>query len=87
MSIEFTGAHINEQGVEFMVVLVKKSVIDNHFQRQEAIQEYQSLFGLPSVIAAQDHRGDFQYFGREDISKFLSNLHPSQIPWSKFRAG
>lgn len=85
MSIEFTGARIKEQNIEFMIVLVKKSVIDNHFQRQEAVKEYQNLFGIPSVIATQDYRGNFEYFGRKDISDFLANIHPSQIPWSEFK--
>ena len=87
MSVEFTGALVKEQGIEFMIILVKKNIIDNHFQRQNAVNEYQRLFGIPSIIAAQDSRGDFKYFGREDISRFLSSIHPSRISWSTFRFG
>jgi hypothetical protein len=87
MSVEFTGALIKEQGVEFMVVLVKKSLIDNIIQREKAIINYQRLFGVTSVLASQDYRGNLEYFGREDISNFLSNIHPSRIPWSKFKYG
>ena len=44
-----------------------------------------SLFrGLPLVLAAQNHRGRFTYYGHSDITKFLASIDPSRIPWKEY---
>ena len=79
------GAVIKEQGVEFAIVIVKKYVVDNKFQADKAIHDFSPFFPeIPLVLAAQDHRGRFTYYGRDDISKFLASINPSRIPWKEY---
>ena len=79
------GTVIKEQGVEFAIVIVKKRIVDNKFSADKAIRDFSPLFpGLPLVLAAQDHHGQFSYYGRKDISKFLASIHPSRIPWEEY---
>jgi hypothetical protein len=33
---------------------------------------------------AQDSRGIATYQGRQDIVRFLSNIHPERIPWRQY---
>lgn len=81
----FTGSVIREQGQTFAVVLVKEHIINSSFEADDAVQAFTSAFpGMPVVLAAQDHRGRFTYYGRKDISAFLASISPSQIPWSEY---
>ena len=79
------GAVIEEQGVTFAIVLVKKHIVDNTFSANEAIDNFYPLFpGLPLVLAAQDSRGRFTYYGRRDITKFLASIDAWRIPWREY---
>ncbi len=82
----FEGAVIKEQGQTFAVVIVKKHVLNNHSEANQAIQTFQqqAFPGIPVVLMAQDSRGVPTYFGRKDISKFLANVPMSAIPWKKY---
>lgn len=81
----FTASVIREQGVTFALVLVKKHVVDSTDSAEDAIEEFSGAFpGMPVVLAAQDFRGRFTYFGRNDIVRFLSRVNPARIPWRKY---
>ena len=83
--MKLQGAVIKEQGVTFAIVVVKKHVIDNKFSADEAISNFSSLFpGFPLMLAAQDYRGQFTYYGRRDISKFLASIDARRIPWKEY---
>ena len=83
--MKIQGAEIREQGVEFAIVVVKKRVVHSRLEANRAIEAFSPLFpGLPLVLAVQDHRGRFIYYGRDDISKFLASIHPSRIPWKEY---
>lgn len=76
---------MREQGVEFAVVIVKKSVIDSSSRRAEAQRGFGSVFGgLPVVLMAQDSRGTPTYWGRPDIARFLANVPFEAIPWREY---
>jgi hypothetical protein len=85
--MEFQGSVITEQGITFAIVIVKKQVIDNRIEANELIQaiRMQMFKGLPVILMAQDSKGIPTYYGRDDIARFLSNIHPSRIPWKKYR--
>ena len=86
MTIE--GAVIREQDVTFAVVVVKGHVLNNSFESDRAIRSFQPLFpGLPVVLMAQDHRGTPTYYGRRDISQFMSNVALSRVPWKRYSVG
>lgn len=83
--MKIQGAVIEEQGVTFALVVVKKYVVDNKLSADEAISNFSPLFpGLPLVLAAQDHRGHFTYYGRQDIAKFLASIDARHIPWKEY---
>ena len=83
--MQIEGAVIREQGVTFAVVIVKKHVVDNSFEAQDAIAAFQPVFpGLPVVLMAQDARGVPTYFGRTDIARFMSSVSLSAVPWKRY---
>jgi len=83
--MKFQGALIKEQGVTFAVVAVKKTVVDNRIEANRTIQSFQSIFpGIPIVLMAQDYQGRAEYYGRQDISRFLANVPLHTIPWKEY---
>jgi hypothetical protein len=83
--MQIEAAMIQEQGVKFAVVIVKKHVIQQPSQRVAAQEGFARLFpGVPIVLMAQDARGIPTYWGRDDIVKFLANTELSRIPWRRY---
>lgn len=83
--MQFEGAVIKEQGVTFAIVIVKPQVLNSTVSSDQFRSSFQGVFpGVPIVLMAQDHRGTPTYQGRRDIVQFLSNIHPSQIPWKRY---
>ncbi len=83
--MRFQGAVIREQGVTFAIVVVKKHVVDSRSQADKAIGSFRPVFpGLPIVLMAQDHRGLPTYYGRADISRFLTGVPAQMIPWRDY---
>ena len=83
--MKIQGAEIREQGVEFAIVVVKKWVVDSRLEADRAVEAFSPLFpGLSLVLAAQDHHGQFIYYGRDDISRFLASIDPSRIRWREY---
>ena len=73
-------ALVREQGVEFAVVSVRDSVLDIPTERDELIRFWSTQLMRPTVlIGAQRHRT----YGRDDIVRFLSRVHPSRLPWRR----
>jgi hypothetical protein len=85
--MQFDGALIKEHGMSFAVVVVKPSTLDNSTPREEARQGFTNYFsGVPIILMAQNNRGVPTYHGRNDIVKFLANIHPSRIPFKRYSA-
>ena len=83
--MKIQGAKIKEQGVTFAIVVVKKHVVDNKFSADEAISNFSPIFpGLPLILAAQDHRGRFTYYGPRNIVDFLASIDARRIPWKEY---
>jgi hypothetical protein len=83
--MQFEGAVVKEQGVTFAVVIVKKHVVDDVNEAQQAIRAFSGAFpGLPVVVMGQDARGKATYYGRRDIVNFLANVPVQCIPWKKY---
>jgi hypothetical protein len=79
------GAIIREQGQVFAIVVVKQRIVENSSEANRALHSFMPLFpGMPVVLAAQDYRGQFTYYGRRDISRFLASVDPSRIPWKAY---
>lgn len=83
MNIE--GAIIKEQGVTFAIVIVKRHIINNGLECDEARDAFRRYFpGMPIILMAQDHNGRPTYQGRRDIVAFLANVDPSRITWKQY---
>jgi hypothetical protein len=78
------GAVIREQGQTFAVVVVKPHVIQNQSKAAKVIRCFMPVFGVPVVLMAQDARGRPTYYGREDISRFMSRQALQAIPWREY---
>jgi hypothetical protein len=71
-------ALVREQGVEFGVVVVNDSVIDNVHQRDEVLRWWTMHLGRPVVLlGGHQHRT----FGRPDIVRWLGSVDPGRLPW------
>lgn len=83
--MQFEGAVIKEQGQTFAVVIVKPHVLQSSSTREKTRNGFSLHFpGMPIILMAQNSRGVPTYHGKNDIAKFLANLHPSQIPWKRY---
>jgi hypothetical protein len=78
------GAVIREQGQTFAVVVVKPHVVQNSSEAANAISGFTPIFGVPVVLMAQDGRGRPSYYGRSDITKFMSSVPLHSIPWREY---
>ena len=83
--MKFQASVIREQGVDFVIVVVKKNVVDNRNAAQGAMASFSPAFPqLPIVLMAQEHNGRPVFFGRDDIVRFLSNVPVEAIPWREY---
>jgi len=79
------AAIINEQGVDFAVVAVKRSLLDQPARRDEAIVEFSAVFDhLPTVLMGQDSNGTPRYYGRDDLVRFVANVPFEALPWAEY---
>lgn len=83
MSMTFEGAIIREQGVEFAIIVVKRHVLSSTIEASRVGAELEARLGLPVVLMAQSPRGRPTWYGRQDISKFMSGVPLSAVPWKK----
>jgi hypothetical protein len=82
--MKIQGAVIREQGLTFAVVAVKPSTLDNKHRATEVSNLFEPIFGnIPVVLMAQKN-GRTEYFGRHDISKFMSRVPLRAIPWREY---
>ncbi|WP_420625516.1 hypothetical protein [Candidatus Poriferisodalis sp.] len=83
--MRFQGAVIEEQGITFGILVVKRQVLNSASQRDEAQTQASRLFGgVPTVLMAQDHQGVPEYYGRRDIVNFMANVPLSAVPWKEY---
>lgn len=83
--MQFEGAKVTEQGVTFGIIIVKPHVLSNTVEQVNARRFGARVFGpIPIVLMAQDSHGIPTYQGRQDIVRFLSNVHPGRIPWRQY---
>jgi hypothetical protein len=74
-------ALVREQGQEFAVLAVRDSVINDPSRREEMMQFGEAQFGIRTALIGAK-RG--RTWGPADIVRWLSNVHPAQLPWREF---
>jgi hypothetical protein len=82
------AALIREQGVNFAVVVVKKSVLTNLSRRDSVALSFSRQYfgGVPVVLMAQSSNGVPTYYGRPDLVKWLANVPVEVLPWKRWQA-
>ena len=83
--MKIQGAVVKEQGIEFAIVVVKRHIAQNSYQAKKAISIFQPVFGpIPVILMGQDNRGRANYYGRQDIVRFLAKVPLRAIPWREY---
>jgi hypothetical protein len=82
--VKFDGAVIEEQGVTFGVAIVKPHVLNSSTERDEAVAAFEGLFGVPTILMAQDSHGTPTYFGRTDLVDFMAGVPVEAVPWAEY---
>jgi len=77
---EWKIALVREQGIEFAVALVRDSVFSSSTQKDDLVRTLSVRLGHPTVIMSD---ADGELYGRTDIVRFLSHVHPSRLPWRR----
>lgn len=83
--MQFDGARIKEQGVEFAIVVVKPEVLNYSSRIDEARIGFSRYFpGIPIILMSQNGRGTPTYQGRKDIVNFLTRIDLRRIPFKTY---
>lgn len=70
--------------VEFAVVSVRGTAVATTAEAERTIRGLGPYFpGRPIVLAANVGRR-VRYVGRPDLTRFLSQLEPSRLPWKTY---
>jgi hypothetical protein len=83
--MQFEAAVMNTESTTFAVVIVKPDVITNSGDANSIIAAFEKVLdGKPVVLMAQDTAGAARFYGRYDITRFMSSVPVDSIPWTKF---
>jgi hypothetical protein len=84
--MQIDAALVREQGVNFVVVAVKRPVLDQSASKKGQIAgQFSTAFGsVPVVLMTQDFKGVPIYWGRQDLVRWLSNVPFELLPWGTY---
>ena len=86
--MKLEAAVVREQGVDFVVVPVRRHVIANVAAANATVEKFQRLFrGLPVVVTGVDAFGRKKAVGRQDLARFVANIDHRRLPWKRYRIG
>ena len=76
------AALVKDRGVTFAVVAVKRHVLSSPSSRDDMVLGFQAYWpGVPVILMAQNSRGTPEYYGRNDIVRFLASVPMEALPW------
>ena len=78
-----TAAVVREQGVTFVVALVKNHVVLNSSESDRLIGAISAQFGHPLVVLMGESNRRLRG-NRQDVVNFVARLHPSRLPWKEY---
>jgi hypothetical protein len=84
VDMQVEAALTKEQGVTFVVMGVKTTVFRSSTQRAEALEGLAAAFPGAEPILMHTNTRNVEYFGRQDIVRFLKNVDPVRLPWKKW---
>lgn len=79
----FYGAFVKEQGVNFAILVVKRHVLSSTIGAERMVSAVQAKLGIPVVLMAQSQSGRPTWYGRKDISKFMSRVPLDAVRWQR----
>lgn len=83
--MEINAAVVRNDEFTFVVIIVRREVLENSFSIRQAREIFKKYFPLyPIVLMAQDARYNAIYDGPEDIVENLADLDPQRLPWQKY---
>jgi hypothetical protein len=83
--VTIEAALFREQNVNVAVVVVKPHVLDNPVERNKALRGLTIRFpGYQVVLMGQDSLGHPNYFGRQDVARFLSRTPLQALPFKRY---
>ena len=86
--MEFSAAVVKKDESTFVVVIVKRDVLENDLLISEAVKVFSKFFPLmPVVLMAQNFRGDGIYHGPEDLVRLLDKVKPEDLSWKTYQVG
>jgi len=84
--VEFTAAIVQKAEQTFVVVIVKRDVLEDNRLSAEAIKLFSRYFPLmPVVLMAQNFKGDGVFRGPETLVKLVENDKPEVLPWNTYK--
>lgn len=78
----FQAAHTKEQGITFVAVSVRDSLLNDRRDADEMIRQMSRHFGCPAVLVSASLR---LYGHQRDIVNFVAN-NLRRLPWRDWRA-
>ena len=83
---EFTAAIVQKNEYTFVVVIVKRDVLEDNRLFTEAFNLFSRYFPLmPVVLMAQNFKGDGIFRGPENLVKLVENDRPEDLPWNTYK--
>lgn len=84
--MKLTAAAVREQGVDFTVVLVTPSALQQPASAKNSLAaSLRPIFPRTAIVlCAQNNQGAVSYWGRSDIVQFCSNIFFEQLPWAEY---
>ena len=82
MTGEVRGSFVKIQNVSFGILETNYAIISNPAKANAFIKNYAFIFkNHPIILFAYNELHKPVYYGKPEIVKLLTNIHPEQIPW------
>lgn len=83
--MEINAAVVRQDELTFVVIIIKREVLENSFLKKQARDIFRRYFPLyPIVLMAQDERYNAVFDGPAEIVDYLSEIDVQMLPWSTY---
>lgn len=83
--MEINAAIVRNDEFTFVVIIVKREVLENSFTSKQARDIFRKYFPLyPIVLMAQDVKYNGIFDGPDEIVEYLSEIDIQKLPWSTY---
>lgn len=83
--MDISAAVIRNDEFTFVVVIVKKEVMENRFSKRQARDIFKKYFPLyPIILMAQDERYNEVFDGPAEMIASLAEIDVRKLPWSTY---